>query len=461
MMSRARLLIVDDEEFICKQLEWGFCDEYEVFVAYNTQDAVKKYQRIQPDVITLDINLSFTNEKENGFRVLEQILKIDPLAKVVMITGQNEKECGINSLQLGAFDYYLKPVDLNELKVILKRAIHIRSLEIENKQKNSSLPKHTDYYGIIGQSKKMKKLISLVQRVAKTDMTVLLLGESGTGKELVAQALHKCSKRAKNSFIPVDSGAIPATLLESELFGHERGAFTDAHFQRIGKVELANKGTLFLDEIAELPVNLQVKLLRFLQERKIQRIGKSELIPVDIRIVDATNKNLEKEMNKGNFREDMYYRLNEVIIELPPLREREDDIFLLTEYFLEKYSKELFIGLKMLSSASLEAMKNYRWPGNIRELENKIKRALVLSTDKYIRPEDLDIGYQKNRKDGLTLKEARESIEKELLLKNIKKFNWNLTKVSNSLGIARSTVYDLMEKYNLSHKSKRLMLEDI
>ncbi len=377
-MSRARLLIVDDEEFICKQLEWGFCDEYEVFVAYNTQEAVKKYQRIQPDVITLDINLSFTNEKENGFRVLEQILKIDPLAKVVMITGQNEKECGINSLQLGAFDYYLKPVDLNELKVILKRAIHIRSLEIENKQKNSSLPKHTDYYGIIGQSKKMKKLISLVQRVAKTDMTVLLLGESGTGKELVAQALHKCSKRAKNSFIPVDSGAIPATLLESELFGHERGAFTDAHFQRIGKVELANKGTLFLDEIAELPVNLQVKLLRFLQERKIQRIGKSELIPVDIRIVAATNKNLEKEMNKGNFREDMYYRLNEVIIELPPLREREDDIFLLTEYFLEKYSKELFIGLKMLSSASLEAMKNYRWPGNIRELENKIKRALVL-----------------------------------------------------------------------------------
>ena len=307
----------------------------------------------------------------------------------------------------------------------------------------------------------MKKLISLVQRVAKTDMTVLLLGESGTGKELVAQALHKCSKRAKNSFIPVDSGAIPATLLESELFGHERGAFTDAHFQRIGKVELANKGTLFLDEIAELPVNLQVKLLRFLQERKIQRIGKSELIPVDIRIVAATNKNLEKEMNKGNFREDMYYRLNEVIIELPPLREREDDIFLLTEYFLEKYSKELFIGLKMLSSASLEAMKNYRWPGNIRELENKIKRALVLSTDKYIRPEDLDIGYQKNRNDGLTLKEARESIEKELLLKNIKKFNWNLTKVSNSLGIARSTVYDLMEKYNLSHKSKRLMLEDI
>ena len=421
-----------------------------------TMEAIQKFHEHGPDIITLDLNLSQTDDHEKGFIVLKEILAVDPYAKVVMITGHSGKESAINALRLGAYDYYVKPIDLNELKTILKRALYMRELEIENKRLQSRIDEDGKLFGILGNCKKIKEIISLVKKVAKTDIAVLIHGESGTGKELIAQAVHNLSQRAGQPFIPINSGAIPENLLESELFGHEKGSFTDARSQKTGKVELAHKGTLFLDEIAELPLTLQVKLLRFLQEKKIQRLGGIEFIPVDVRVIAASNKDLEQEITKGNFREDIYYRLNGITIELPPLRERENDIISIAGYLLEKYGKEMGESAKKLTAESIKAMKMYRWPGNIRELENKIKRALVLSTDKYIKPEDLGISCdaKKAQKEESTLKEAREKVEREMLQNSLEKYQGNLTKVSKSLGVSRSTVYDLMGKYDLTYKGE-------
>ncbi|MGA1865291.1 MAG: PEP-CTERM-box response regulator transcription factor [bacterium] len=453
-MNKPKLLVVDDEEYICKQIKWGLNTEYEVIIANDANDAIKKFNGHKPDVITLDLNLSPADDHKKGFMVLEKIIAADPHAKVVMVTGHDGKENAINSLRLGSYDYYVKPIDLNELKIILKRALYIRNLELENKKLQSQIVESGDSYGILGNCRKIKEVINLIRRVAEADIAVLIHGESGTGKELAARAIHRLSKRADEAFIPIDSGAIPETLLESELFGHEKGAFTDAHTKKIGKVELAHKGTLFFDEIAELPLNLQVKLLRFLQERKIQRLGGSEFIPVDVRVIAASNKSLEQEIKEKNFREDIYYRLNGITIELPPLREREDDIIFIANHFLEKFSIEMRKNSKQLAPESIKAMKAYSWPGNIRELENKIKRALVMSTERYIKPHDLGISYNRNYREDLTLKEAKEKLEKEMLIGNLERHNGNLSKISKGLGIARSTIYDLIDKYGIDYKKE-------
>jgi len=449
-MSKPKLLVVDDEEYICKQMQWGLNNEYEVIIACESKDAITKFSEHKPDIVTLDLNLSPADDHEQGFKVLEEIVLGDPYVKVVMITGNDGKKSAMHSLQLGAYDYYVKPIDLNELKVILKRALYIRMVEVENKQLQFKSIEEGESFGILGNCRKIKEVINVISRIAKTDIAVFIHGESGTGKELVARAIQGQSKRLNEAFIPIDSGAIPETLLESELFGHEKGAFTDAHMQKIGKVELAHKGTLFFDEIAELPINLQAKLLRFLQERKIQRLGGNEFIPIDVRVIAASNKNLEQEIRRGNFREDIYYRLNGITIKLPPLREREDDVILIADFLLEKFCKEMGLGIKQLSSQSIRAIKGYGWPGNVRELENRIKSALALSTGKYIMPGDLGIGHgRSSREEKSTLKDVRERMEREMLLNNLKKYKGNLSKVSKSLGVARSTVYDLMEKYGL------------
>jgi two-component system NtrC family response regulator len=449
-MNKPKLLVVDDEEYICRQVRWGLNDEYEVITAYESSEAITKFGEHKPDIVTLDLNLSPADDHEKGFKVLEEILAIDPYAKVIMVTGHDGKESAINSLRLGAYDYYVKPIDLSELKIILKRAFYIRTLELEDKQLQFQSNDSGESAGIIGNCMKIKEVINLIGKVARTNIAVLIHGESGTGKELVARAIHRQSKRSDEAFIPIDSGAIPEALLESELFGHEKGAFTDAHIKKIGKVELAHKGTLFFDEVAELPINLQVKLLRFLQERTIQRLGGIEFIPVDARVIAASNKHLEQEIKKGNFREDLYYRLNGIAIELPPLREREDDAVLIANFLLEKFCKEMGENIKRLSSESVKAIKRYEWPGNIRELENKIKRALALSTDRLVKPDDMGISNSPGLREGnSTLKDARERIEREMLLSSLKKYHGNLTKVSKSLGVARSTVYDLIEKYGL------------
>ncbi|MEW5804439.1 MAG: PEP-CTERM-box response regulator transcription factor [bacterium] len=444
-----KLLIVDDEEIICKQLKWGLHDRYEVFTAYEGNEAIKQFRKIKPDIVTLDVTLSSPEDTPNGFEVLKRILAIDPYVKVIMITGQSEKENAVNALHIGAHDYYIKPIDLQELKVILDRALYIRNLELESIQPQSEPEEGHEFWGIFCKCAKMRKIMNLIRKVAQTDLSILIGGESGTGKELAAQAIHKCSYRADKPFVPIDSGAIPKNLLESELFGHEKGAFTDAHSKRIGKIESAHEGTLFFDEIAELPVYLQVKLLRFLQEKKIQRIGGNQLIPVDVRVIAATNKNLEHEVEKGTFREDIYFRLSGVVIELPPLRERGEDIVLLAQWLMEKYINEKGLPFKRLTVESLEAIEAYQWPGNVRELENRIKRAVALSIDKNIKPKDLGILYGKNCGEMITLKEATAKVEKELLSNYLKKFNGNLSKVSESLGIARTTVYDLIKKYKI------------
>ncbi len=454
-MSKPTLLIVDDEEFICKQIKWGLSDDYEIFTANETGEAINKFHEHKPDIITLDLNLSPADDHEKGFKVLKEIIAVDPYAKVIMVTGHDGKENAMHSLRLGAHDYYVKPIDLVELKIILKRALYIRNLEIENKRLQSQFDEDGEFCGILGSCKKIKEVIKLIKRVAKSDIAVLIHGESGTGKELVAKAIHQQSQRVDQAFIPIDSGAIPETLLESELFGHEKGAFTDAHTKKIGRVELAHRGTLFFDEIAELPVNLQVKLLRFLQERQIQRLGGRESIPVDVRIIAASNKDLAKEIKKQNFREDIYYRLNGITIDLPPLREREDDVLFIANHLLKKFSKEVGNEVKKLTAESNKAIKEYRWPGNIRELENKIKRALVLSTDRYIKPADLGIGLKHSIYQGFTLKEAREKVEEEMLLNRLEKYNGNFSKVSKSMGVSRSTIYDLMEKFDLDYQKRK------
>jgi two-component system NtrC family response regulator len=458
-MSKPVLLVVDDEEYICKQIKWGLDNDYEVIIAHEVKDAIEKFSEYRPDLVTLDLNLSPGDDHEKGFEILEEVIAIDPYTKVIMITGHDGKETAINSLRLGAYDYYVKPIDMNELKIILKRALYIRKLEIENIRLQTQVDEGAESFGIFGNCKKIKEVISLIKRVAKVDISVLIHGESGTGKELVARAIHKLSQRANESFIPIDSGAIPENLLESELFGHEKGAFTDAHCRKIGKVELAHRGTLFFDEIAELPINLQVKLLRFLQERQIQRLGGSEFITVDVRVIAATNKNLEEEIRKQFFREDIYYRLNGITIELPSLREREDDIIFISDFLIEKYSKEMGKKIKKLTLDSIKAMKSYKWPGNIRELENKIKSALVLSTDRFIKPQDLGIAFTDRSNDRsvkkLTLKEAKDQLEKDMLLNNLEKYKGNLSKVSKSLGIARSTIYDLIEKYGIDYQKEK------
>ena len=451
-MSKPILLVVDDEEYICKQIKWGLNNDYDVIIANDANDAVRKFNDHKPDVVTLDLNLSPADDHKKGFTVLEDIIAVDPLAKVIMVTGHDGKENAINSLRLGSYDYYVKPIDLNELKIILKRALYIRNLEIENKRLQSQFIESGESYGILGNCRKIKDVINLVRRVAEADIGVLIHGESGTGKELVARAIHRLSKRANEAFIPIDSGAIPETLLESELFGHEKGAFTDAYTKKIGKVEMAHKGTLFFDEIAELSLNLQVKLLRFLQERQIQKLGGSDFIPVDVRVIAASNKSLEQEIKEKNFREDIYYRLNGITIELPPLRDREDDVIFIANHFLEKFSKEMGKDPKQLTPDSIKVMKAYGWPGNVRELENKIKRALVLSNDRYIKPHDLGISHNRNYREAFTLKEAKEKLEKEMLIDCLKRYKGNLAKISRSLGIARSTIYDLIEKYEIEYE---------
>ncbi len=454
-MSKPVLLVVDDEEYICKQIKWALNNDYEVITANESNEAIKKFSKYKPDIITLDLNLSVSDDQEEGFKVLEEIMSVDPYAKVIMVTAHDGKENAINSLRLGAYDYYIKPINMNELSIILNRAIYIRRLELENRQLQSQINKGWESLGILGNSKKIKKVINLIKRVARVDISVLIHGESGTGKELVARAIHQLSDRSNEAFIPIDSGAIPENLLESELFGHEKGAFTDAHCKKIGKVELANKGTLFFDEIAELPLSLQIKLLRFLQERQIQRLSGNEFIPIDVRVIAATNKDLEEEIRRKNFREDIFYRLNGITIELPPLREREDDIILISDYLIDNFCKGMKKKPKKLTMESIKAMKSYSWPGNIRELENKIKRALVLTTDAYLKPQDLGIPTNAYVLNDLTLKDAKDRLEKEMLLNNIEKYKGNLTKVAKSLGIARSTIYDLIEKYKIEYTKEK------
>jgi two-component system NtrC family response regulator len=451
------LLIVDDSEEIRNQLKWGLGKEYILIPASDMGNAISLFRRHQPKVVTLDLGLPpYQNSAEDGLRCLEEIIRIDPFSKVIVITGNNEKENALKAIQSGAYDYYQKPIELSELKIIIKRAFHVYNLEKENKRLQDKLEKKAwGFGGIVGQCQQMLEIFSTIKKIATFDVPVLIQGESGTGKEMVARALHSMSLRKNESFIPINCGAIPESLMESELFGYEKGAFTGADMKRKGRLEYAEKGTLFLDEIGDLSLSLQVKLLRFLQDHTIERLGGGETIPLDIRIIAATNKDIKRDVECGKFREDLYFRLSVVTISIPPLRDRGDDIYLLAKSFLNHYNSEFKRDIKGFSNKALLSLGSHDWPGNIRELENRVKRAIVMADGGIITPKDLDIPYAESKEDSISipLREARDKVEKEVIHKALLKHSGVVIRAAEELRVTRQTLTDLIKKHDITTKS--------
>jgi len=453
--QKPRLLIVDDDEGVLKQLKWSLKDEYDVLIASTKEEALSLAKTQSPELITLDVNLNGTAAfSKDGIDILDEIKNSGLICKIIMVTGNETKEIALEAIEKGAFDYYLKPVNIDELKIMLRRALYILGLEKENKELAIQLQDSFKFQDLIGSSAAMEEVFKLVRRVSSTDVNVLVTGESGTGKELVARAIYHLSPRKDKPFVVINCGAIPENLLESELFGHEKGSFTDAHVKKIGKLELANSGTVFLDEIGEMSLGLQVKILRFLQERVIERVGGGSPIELDVRVVAATNSDLAKRIEDGTFREDLYYRLSVINVNLPPLRERSDDVFLLARYFLNKYKNEVNAqNIKGFSKEAKDALRSYGWPGNVREMENKVRRAIILAEDSFITPSEL--GFSKDDKaklniGRLSLKEARQGIEIEFIKKALKEANGNVSVAAKMLDITRPTLYDLIKKYGIT-----------
>ena len=451
-MERERLLIVEDNEDISTQLKYALATDYQVTVANNRKDALIALREHTPAVVTLDLGLPpHPDTAEEGLAALEEILRAAPLTKVVVLTGNQDRANALRAVELGAFDFHLKPVNLDELKVVLRRAAYLRALERDSQEQSRRDEETIRFKDILGSTPKMKEIFNVINRVAKTDATVLIEGESGTGKELIARAIHANSPRKNGPFVAINCGAIPETLLESELFGHEKGAYTGAHVQRKGKVELAGGGTLFLDEIAEMPLALQVKLLRFLQEREIERIGGRETIPIDVRVLAATNQNLEAAIGKGAFREDLYYRLSVVTIRVPPLRERGEDVVLLANAFLRRNAQSLGRRVRF-SPDALRAIVEYGWPGNIRELENKVHRAVIMASARTIEPGDLDLHGPAAGAELPTLREARDQSERKLVIDALVRNRGNISRAAVALGISRPTFHEILGKLGINAK---------
>jgi two-component system NtrC family response regulator len=388
---------------------------------------------------------------EEGFLTLGELLVHDALIKVIVVTGHGEREYALQAISQGAYDFFCKPIQIDELKVILRRAFYLAQLEREHRELQQ-LVGGESFEGMLGTSPQIHEVFTAVRKVATTDAPVLIVGENGTGKELVAHAIHRKSSRKDHAFVPINCGAIPETLLESELFGHEKGAFTGAHIQRKGRVEAAQGGTLFLDEIGELSAALQVKLLRFLQEHRIQRVGGREDIVVDSRVIAATNTDLEQGMREGRFREDLYYRLGVVVISVPPVREREGDIPLLATTLLQSYAAEDKKRITGFSPQAVRALKNHDWPGNVRELENRVKRAVIMAEGAKVTPRDLELTSSYAGYRGMGLKEAREALEKDLIQRSLTRNKGSITKVAKELGVSRPTLYELMQKLGIEKK---------
>ncbi len=447
-MDKSKILIIEDDEGIRTQMKWALTKEYEVLVAVNRHEAMSIFRKETPGVVMLDLGLPPDPDgTQEGFQILGEMIVADPLAKIIVITGQEGKEYALKGIEQGAYDYFCKPVEVDDLKVVLRRALHVYQLEVENRLLKN-MPRKATLEGMMGTSPEMQEVFSRIRKVASSDISVLILGESGTGKELAAKAIHRLSKRKESPFVTINCGAIPENLLESELFGHEKGAFTGAYARKKGRIESADNGTLFLDEIGELPMSLQVKLLRFLQDQRLLRIGGKDEFAVDVRIVAATNSDLKTAMKAGRFREDLYFRLAVFMLNLPPLRERQGDIPLLANAFLllQTTNGKKKVGF---SVGALKAMELYSWPGNVRELENKIKRALILAEGSKLTPKDLDIDSPLSRYSSMGLKEAREATERELIQNALTRYKGNISKAAAELGISRPTLYELMDKLSV------------
>lgn len=452
-----KLLIVDDNSDIRQQLKWGLSEDYSVLLAGDVNEGIGLFKKNQPRIVILDLGLPpHEDTSVEGFRGLSELLELDPYVKVIMLTGNSERDNALKATQMGAYDFLQKPPVLSELKVIISRAFHLANLEEQNRSLQRAIEqKSRESGGMIGQCPEMQSIFSTIKKVAPSDVPIFITGENGTGKELVAQAIHEAGLRNKGPFIPINCGAIPENLLESELFGHEKGSFTGAHAMVQGKLQYAHKGTLFLDEIGELPVNLQVKLLRFLQEGVIQRVGGRQDIPIDTRTVCATNVDIARAIKEGKFREDLYYRISVITINLPPLRERGDDILLLANYFLRMFNEEYRKKIRRFSSASVNFLRSYDWPGNVRELRNRVQRAIIMSDATALEPADLGCEMElppqtDETQPVISLREARDRIEREMIASAIDQQNGSIVKAAEVLGVSRPTLYDLMKKHNLT-----------
>jgi two-component system, NtrC family, response regulator len=446
---KQKLLIVEDDIGLQKQLKWSY-EDFEVYCASTREEAMALLRSEEPDVVTLDLGLPPDPDGvTEGFAVLDEMLKLKPDTKIIVASGHSAKESALRAISAGAWDFYQKPVDIDELHLIVKRAFHVRMLEMQNAK--LQLPDQSGELllgTIITASPEMLKVARTIERVAPTTASVMLLGASGTGKELLAQGLHKASDRRDKPFVAINCGAIPENLLESELFGHEKGAFTGAVKTTEGKIEIANGGTLFLDEVGDIPLALQVKLLRFLQERVIERIGGRKAIPVDVRIVCATHRNLNQMIADQTFRDDLYYRLAEISVNIPALKERTGDSVLLAKHFLSRFAKEMNPSVKGLSTSALSAIDQWNWPGNVRELENRIKRAVIMAEGKFVTADDLEFGDDDDEV-FLNLKAAREQADRKAIKRAIARTEGNISNAAKLLGISRPTLYDLLKQYEL------------
>jgi two-component system NtrC family response regulator len=442
------LLIVDDDTGLLRQLRWAFSD-HKVYAAGTRQEAMDFLRTEAIPVAIVDLGLPPDPDgASEGLATLSAILAAAPLTKVIIATGNENREHALRAIALGAYDFYQKPIDIDVLQLIVSRAEHMSELEAENRRlAEASLAPPVD--GIIASSAEMLRVLRNIEKIAPTDVTVLLLGESGTGKELLARAIHKTSGRKQGPFIPINCAAIPETLLESELFGHERGAFTGAVRQNIGKIESANRGTLFLDEIGDVPLPMQVKLLRFLQDQIVERVGGRKPIQVDVRIICATNQDLDRLIGETRFREDLYYRLNEVAIRVPPLRERVGDAVFLASFFLRRFAAEYGRPVRGFNPATLAAIKDYTWPGNVRELENRVKRAVVMADAPLLSPSDIGLSAPGEEPQSLGIRAARARAEREVLQLALAQAGSNLSKAAKLLGISRPTLYDLMQQHQI------------
>ena len=453
-MSKPSLLVVDDEEDLRTQMKWALADDYDVMVAGDRKRALEQVREKRPAVVTLDLGLPPRAQgTEEGFSILREIHEAEPATKVIVITGRDERGFALQAVAQGAYDYFCKPVQIDELKVVLRRAFQLHGLERENRE----LQRRLGTQGIedlIGASEAMQQVFAAVRKLAPTDAPVLVLGESGTGKELVARAIHRLGVRAEEPFVAINCGAIPENLLESELFGHEKGAFTGAHAQRKGRIELAHGGTLFLDEIGELPLALQVKLLRFLQEHKVQRVGGRQDVVVDARVISATNADLKAAMREGRFRDDLYYRVAVVTVPLPLLRDRGEDVFVLARTFLDREAAQTKKKISGFTPEALRAIEIHAWPGNVRELENRVRRAVVMADSPFVSPADLEleIGVGESAQ-SLGLRETRENVERDTIRKALARNRGNVSQTATELGISRPTLYGLMDKLGIAREA--------
>ena len=450
--AKPKLLVVEDDEGLQAQLKWAY-EAYDVVIAGNRESALAALRAEEPAVVTLDLGLPPDPDgTSEGFAVLDAIMALKPDTKVIVASGHVARESALEAIRRGAYDFYQKPVDIDTLGLIVSRALRLHAIEAENRRLAARVGEDRRVLGtMITAAPEMAKVARTIERVAPTGVSVMLLGASGTGKELLARGLHEASDRRKGAFVAINCAAIPENLLESELFGHEKGAFTGAVKTTEGKIEMASGGTLFLDEVGDIPLPLQVKLLRFIQERTIERIGGRKPIAVDTRIVCATHQNLEAMIAAGTFREDLFYRLAEIVVKVPTLAERPGDAVLLAKAFLTRFAAEMNPQVKGFAPDALAAIDGWGWPGNVRELENRVKRAVIMADGKLIGAEDLDLAPSGDTEDEqvLNLKLAREAADRRMIRQALARSEGNISNTARLLGISRPTLYDLLKHYDL------------